>query len=164
MIRVLGLVVVVISACRAPPKAGSSCAETELPLCADTQTALVCDNHFWAAKNCGAACTEAGGRITCSGEGDVCSSGTVCSSPNKGLDCFSGRYAAVDCNGPAGCSGTACDQSTAAESSRCLTANEGSGACNLNHDAVLSCTHGFWVKSQQCRACAVSSGEVVCTK
>ena len=164
MIRALWLLTVLGCACRAPPRVGTSCADSELPVCADTQTALVCDSHFWVAKNCGAACAEAGGRITCTGEGDVCSAGTVCSSPNKGLDCVTGRYTAVDCNGPAGCSGTACDQSTAAESSRCLTANEGFSACNLKYDAILLCTHGFWAKSQNCRACSIASSQVVCTR
>ncbi|MFL5343526.1 MAG: hypothetical protein ACJ8AT_01975 [Hyalangium sp.] len=101
--------------------------------------------------------------------GDSCStenSGS-CTSSTEALFCNDGKFRAVPCSGPSGCTQGdkqfVCDFSRAKPGEACPKSVEGSAQCDVNNaDQDLKCVSGTW-QAQTCKACTVQSGNIVCS-
>ncbi len=109
-----------------------------------------------------AACTatpEAGEECDQEGAG-------VCETSALWLQCDGGKYRAIPCRGPAGCtegsSQLVCDTSKARAGDACPSSQQNLGQCDAsNANSALVCRAGTWAAAA-CKACAVQGDAIVC--
>jgi hypothetical protein len=100
--------------------------------------------------------------------GSCTGTGFLCDNKSTALECRDGKWNALPCRGPGGCSVSSdkvtCDQSLDQEGDACAAKDEEAGICASTGNALLVCRQGKFVKTQDCAACTVdSSGHLNCT-
>jgi hypothetical protein len=97
-------------------------------------------------------------------EGATCSSAgeARCQGNARMLVCSEGRWSAVTCGGPSGCSANDrfvdCDERRATPGDPCGKDGEGAASCNHDGKSSLECRGGAWQTFEQCPAgCTVSA-------
>lgn len=100
--------------------------------------------------------------------GDKCVAGQVaCADPASALTCADGKYKAIACRGPKGCSKSGaqidCDDSVAQENDGCDEEDE--VACSVDKKAALGCHGGKFVVDETCKgakACELKDDKIYC--
>lgn len=99
--------------------------------------------------------------------GDDCKGGYVCDSQTQALECRGGKWRALPCKGPLGCSElestVRCDASANVAGDACAASAEGHAQCRADGKALLECRQGLLAETLACSACATSGSEVTCT-
>ena len=100
-------------------------------------------------------------------EGERCTAtGYECAGGWQALECRDGRWRALPCWGPRGCSEeagrVACDMSGDLAGHACAASAEGRSVCTFQGDAVLECRLGTFVRTKACSTCTVAGDAVLC--
>jgi len=160
MRRLLALCVAACSSGPPPPSLGAPCTVSQLPVCGDASSALVCRGGLWAATPCAGGCREEGTRVVCAGAGDNCSAAAApaCMDSSNALFCVNFVWVAIACGG--GCSGLDGGVSCSNAGGSC----SGSGYLCGDSATALECTMSAW-RPLPCRGpggCARSGNTVTC--
>ena len=107
--------------------------------------------------------------LACGGAhaGDGCSNDNTftCADPHTALECETGHWRAVACDGPGGCAErdgqVSCDPSLDGSGDPCSTAQDGESICASDGGAVLECRGGLWTQTRTC-ACSRQGSQLVC--
>lgn len=106
----------------------------------------------------------------CSGPqaGESCDvNGFLCQDEKTALECRVGKWQALPCRGPTGCSTEGdivnCDLTGALLNDACASSAEGRGVCTNDGKGTLECQQGKFVQTNTCTSCAVSGDQVTCT-
>jgi len=173
--RWLVVFVAALSSLSCKPSVGSSCERGEAR-CQDKQNQLICSNGELISAPCRGdqGCQTSPTGVACdiskNQPGDVCSSYeqgvAVCVDPKKMLACNEGKFAHVECRGPAGCTTTegraTCDTTIANEGDPCKDVAK---ACSVDGKQVLTCTAGKMALTFFCHGengCKAQGGKIDC--
>jgi hypothetical protein len=157
---------VVLPGCKQQP--GSKCSSNGKFMCADTSSALVCQNGIVVSVACRGpkGCAGAGAASECDDdlaqEGDGCmmtlNENYACSTDHKTeLLCKDGKFAAVrTCKGTKACTIAAnvihCDDSVADVGDACVEeAGDANYACSVDKKVEIVCKGGKFEESNSCR-------------
>src|SRR5712692_3470371 len=98
--------------------------------------------------------------------GSCKSPGLGCQDASAALECQGGRWALIQCRGPAGCATAGnevlCDTSANLAGDGCALAQEGRGMCSSDGRATLECRDSVLVKTNTCSSCTATGGFVNC--
>lgn len=102
--------------------------------------------------------------------GGSCTAGeSICSGPNEALACQGGKYVAVGCNGPRGCTKfekhANCDTSKAPVGASCMAETDEEYACTADKKRALVCKSAKFQLYLECRGpagCSVDGRTVSC--
>lgn len=109
--------------------------------------------------------------LACGGPsaGDGCSkTGFLCQDVSTALECRAGKWTALPCRGPQGCTkdgdAVKCDMSGDQAGDYCASTAEGKGLCTVQGTATLECRQGTLVQTNTCTSCTVSGDQVQCQR
>jgi hypothetical protein len=174
--------IVVLAGCHLKPQAGGKCSNNGQYVCADPQSALLCQDGTFAPIACRGpkGCAGTGTASQCdddlANEGDGClttlNENYACSTDHaKELLCKNGKFTEVrSCKGTKACSITGdslhCDDSLADPGDPCVEeAGDANYACSTDKSLEVVCKGGKFGQSNSCRGtkgCWIGGDTVHC--
>jgi hypothetical protein len=116
---------------------------------------------------CPSGTVSMGGRCAPTAGSACTAAGFDCQDSATALECQASLWVALPCRGPSGCARAGatiqCDMSRNLAGDRCASTAEGRGLCTADGLGTLECRSGALVKTNTCRTCTESGGQIICT-